>query len=507
MSIELKHLSIQELVSAAGGNPWQMDSAIQSGAPGEIDELATAFRNASGCITETEHDFTIAKQRFGSAWDRQDGAGHPINDAAEVVRVTDGLHLSKLQISKLAVSLESIAAALAQSQRSSATSISLLEGALKSYDLQIDARIEEASRAGKNAEWDDLKRAAESRTRTAVDEAKAIRTAYTDELSKARTAMVAEGYAADPTTGADGIGTAPAQSAPDKYGASQRAADEALVNAPGAWTPEKQAASNRLRDFATATNPNATPEAKRYASERLDDFATAQTAGPLPTDPVLGGDARTRARARLELQSKLEHGVLDKPGLTPDQATAALDQSEAQARTMVIARVQEQLQQAGMSPQGAAQAAAGMSHGQIPKELVEGASLAGKPISGAKEAFDRTADSLPTGSHWNESVKTYSSSDVEALKKIGGKLGVVGNLVDVGVGLYEWQHGMPAGQVVAKTAGGMGAAYAGGQLGAWLGAPAGPVGAFAGAFIFGTVGAYYGEQWTSDVYKSIAGSP
>lgn len=23
----------------------------------------------------------------------------------------------------------------------------------------------------------------------------------------------------------------------------------------------------------------------------------------------------------------------------------------------------------------------------------------------------------------------------------------------------------------------------------------------------GTIGAYYGEQWTSDVYKSIAGSP
>ena len=67
MSIELKHLSIQELISAAGGDPWQMDGALQSGAPGEIDELATAFRNASGCITETEHDFTIAKQRFGSA--------------------------------------------------------------------------------------------------------------------------------------------------------------------------------------------------------------------------------------------------------------------------------------------------------------------------------------------------------------------------------------------------------------------------------------------------------
>lgn len=268
MSIELKHLSIQGLISAAGGDPWQMDSAIQSGAPGEIDELATAFRNASGCITETEHDFTIAKQRFGSAWDRQDGGGHPINDAAEVVRVTESLHLSKLQISKLAVSLEGIAAALAQSQRSSATSISLLEGALKSYDLQIDARIAEASRAGKNAEWDDLRRAAESRTRTAVDEAKAIRTAYTDELSKARNAMVAEGYAADPTKGADGIGAGPAPSAPDKYGSSQRAADEALVNAPGPWTPENRP---RQTDCATLQPPTIqTPHRKRSATQAND---------------------------------------------------------------------------------------------------------------------------------------------------------------------------------------------------------------------------------------------
>lgn len=507
MSIELKHLSIQELTSAAGGDPWQLDAGLQSGAPGQIDELATAFRNASGCLEETSHDFAVAQQRFGAAWDRQDGGGHPINESAEVQRVTENLHLSRTQISKIALDLENIAAALAQAQRSSATSISLLEGALKSYDLQIDARIAQAANAGTNAQWDDLKQAAIGRTRTAVDESKAIRTAYTDELSKARTAMVAEGYAADPTNGADGIGAGPAQSAPDKYGASQRAADEALVNAPGTWTPEKQSASNRLRDFATANSPTATPEAKRYASERLDDFTTAQMQGPLPTDPVLGGDARTRARARLELQAQFEHGMLDQPGLAPDQATAMLDKTEAHARTMVIARVQEQLQQAGMSPQGAAQAAAGMSHGAIPKELVEGASLAGKPISGAKEAFDRTADSLPTGSHWNESVQTYSSSDVEALKKIGGRLGVVGNLVDVGVGLYEWQHGMPAGQVVAKTAGGMGAAYAGGQFGAWLGAPAGPVGAFAGALVFGTIGAYYGEQWTSDVYKSIAGSP
>lgn len=505
MSIELKHLSIQELTSAAGGDPWQLDAGLQSGAPGQIDELATAFRNASGCLEETSHDFAVAQQRFGAAWDREDGGNHPINESAEVQRVTENLHLSRTQISKIAVDLENIAAALAQAQRSSSTSISLLEGALRSYDLQIDARIAQAANAGTNAQWDDLKQAAIGRTRTAVDESKAIRTAYTDELSKARNAMVAEGYAADPTKGADGIGAGPAPSAPDKYGSSQRAADEALVNAPGPWTPEKQAASNRLRDFATANNPNATPEAKRYASERLDDFTTAQTVGPLPTDPVLGGDARTRARARLEMQQRLEQGLLGKAGVTPDKATATLDQSEAQARTMVIARVQEQLQQAGMSAQGAAQVAAGMSHGQIPKELVDSASLAGKGISGSEASVNQTVKSMQPGHPWNTSGQIFDAADIKALEKIGSRVGYVGNVLDLGVAMYEITHGMPAGQSLSKMGGGMAGAWVMGSVGAEVGAVAGPPGVVIGGFIGGTVGSFIGESGAEALYKKVFG--
>lgn len=509
MPVQLRHLSIEDLIGAAGGDPWKLNDSLQSGSPGQISELATAFRMASECNAQTSEEFTNAQKRFEAAWDRQDGGDHPINQSAEVLRVTQNVNLTKLQISKIAVDLETISASLAEGQRSGKTSISLLEGALQSLDLQIDARISDAASAGENADWADLRQAAIDRTRTSLGEMKAIRSVYAGELSKARQEMAAEGYMSDPTKGADGNSEqrSPAQSAAEKYGATQRAADEVTVNSPGPLTAEKQAAANRLRDYGIINDRAANPDAARYAGERLSDYTTAQTVGPLPTDPVLGGDARSRAKARLDMQQKFEHGMLGRAGMTPDQATAALDQAEAQARTMVIARAQEQLQQAGMSPEGAAKAAAGMSQGIIPKELVEGASLAGKPISGAKEAFDRTADSLPTGNHWNDSVKTYSSSDVEALKKIGGKIGVVGNLVDVGVGLYEWQHGMPAGQVITKTAGGMGAAWAGGEIGAWLGAPGGPIGVAAGAFIGGTLGAYYGEQWTSDIYKSIAGTP
>lgn len=146
-----------------------------------------------------------------------------------------------------------------------------------------------------------------------------------------------------------------------------------------------------------------------------------------------------------------------------------------------------------------------MSQGIIPKELVDGTSAAGKPITGVKKAFDRTADVLPTGSHWEESIRTYSSGDVEALKSVGGKLGVAGNLVSLGVGLYEIQNGVPVGQVAAKTGAGMAGAWALGAVGAEIGAIGGPPGAFVGALTLGTVGAVYGEDAGQFVYDWLTG--
>lgn len=61
-----------------------------------------------------------------------------------------------------------------------------------------------------------------------------------------------------------------------------------------------QASSVRAcRDCATVNNPPATLAKIRHAGTRLDDYRTATTAGPLPTDPVLGGDARSQAQQRL----------------------------------------------------------------------------------------------------------------------------------------------------------------------------------------------------------------
>ena len=40
---QLVYLSVQELIGAAGGDPWKVDDTIAAGAPGEISELAQSF--------------------------------------------------------------------------------------------------------------------------------------------------------------------------------------------------------------------------------------------------------------------------------------------------------------------------------------------------------------------------------------------------------------------------------------------------------------------------------
>ena len=509
MTVDLKHLDVGMLTGSAGGDPWQVNRTVQSGSPGEISELATAFYNAAACTTETSNEFAVAQQRFAEAWDRQDGGGHPINDSAEVKRATESLKLNDEQIRRIAVDLQNVSASLAEAQRSGDIVISNLDASLRWIDNQIEHELAVAAANGEPADVEDLRQAAVDRTREALESVRAVRDTYSEQLDKSRLEMAAEGYSPDAMAGGDGqqesSTTQDAKAEADQYGSRQREADQALVNSPGEWTPEKQAAAARLRDYDIVNDPTSDLDQVRYAGQRLDDYHTSITPGPLPTDPILGGDARSQARTRLEMQARLEQGLLGEPPMAPDQATAMINQSEAKARELVVARVQEQLMSAGMSPEGAAAATNSMAQGVVPKELVEAASAAGKPIAGGKEAFNYFAQSLPTGEHWKPDVATFSPSDVDVLKKIGGNLGFAGNLVDVGVGLYEWRTGTPAGEVLAKTGGSMGGALALGAVGAQFGLVAGPPGAFAGAFILGTAGAIGGEEAGQRLYKWLAG--
>ncbi|MGE2688244.1 hypothetical protein [Mycolicibacterium pulveris] len=511
MTVDLKHLDVGELTGSAGGDPWQVNRTTQSGSPGEISELATAFYNAAACTTETSNEFAAAQQRFAAAWDRQGGGGHPINDSEEVKRATESLKLNDEQISRIAVDLQNVSASLAEAQRSGDIAISNLDAVLKWLDNQIDYELSLAAANGEEADVSELKQAAVDRTREALDAVQAVRDTYAEQLEKSRLEMAAEGYSPDATKGSEGQqesgpATQEAKAEANQYGSGQRAADQTLVDSPGKWTPEKQAAAARLRDFDIINDPTASLEQIRYAGQRLDDYHTSITPGPLPTDRVLGGDARTQARTRLEMQAKLEQGLLGTGPMAPDQATAMINQSEAQARALVTARVQEQLMQAGMSPQGAAAATSSLAKGIVPKELVEAASAAGKPIAGGAKAFDYFANSLPTGEHWKPEIATFSPADVDVLKKIGGNLGVAGNLVDLGVGIYEWRTGTPVGEIAAKTGGGMLGTGGAAMLGAYIGAPAGPIGVLAGVLILGTAGGIGGEMAGEAAYGWLTGS-
>jgi multidrug efflux pump subunit AcrB len=194
---QLVYLSVPELIAAAGGDPWQVDDTIQSGAPGEISELADSFYNAGVSMTQTSDEFTAAKKRFQAAWDRDDPA-HPINDSVEVQRATQVLQLNRESITRVGVDLQNIAASLAEAQRSGHVSIGNLNGRLVQIDNTIASEIAQAQADGVQLDWSALKTAAVDATKQGLGEMNSVRDAYGNTLSQTRVEMAAEGYVSDP---------------------------------------------------------------------------------------------------------------------------------------------------------------------------------------------------------------------------------------------------------------------------------------------------------------------
>jgi len=102
----------------AGGDPWKVNATLQSGRPAQIGELAQAFHNAGQSTREADQAFTDARNRL-DAWIRDNGQ-HPITNSPEVQRTVTALGLQASQLPKVAVDLETIAAALAQTQGTAA---------------------------------------------------------------------------------------------------------------------------------------------------------------------------------------------------------------------------------------------------------------------------------------------------------------------------------------------------------------------------------------------------
>ncbi len=140
--MQLQFISIARLIIDAGGDPWAINDSLQVGRPAQISDLAQAFRDAGQSTTESDTAFEEARNRFAASWNRENGQ-HPINDAAEVRRVTKSLGLQAAQLPKIADDLENIAAALAEAQRESGWYISALDQDLDDLDDEIGDALDD----------------------------------------------------------------------------------------------------------------------------------------------------------------------------------------------------------------------------------------------------------------------------------------------------------------------------------------------------------------------------
>ncbi len=450
----LTHIDIDALIAEAGGDPWQIYATLEAGDPGQISELARAFYEAGACAEETKNEFDAATERFLRSWNRENGE-HPINDSAEVHRAQTQLWVQVEQLPNIGIDLQNIAADLAETQRMGSFTIDNLDKDLVQLDGLIGAALDA------DMDTSGLEDRAVDKTIASLGAMQIFRDTYAAKLQAALTDLrLKHGY--DPATidDVDGDGIPGdeqrGQSATEHYDANQRAADEALVNAPGEMTQDKADAAARLRDFATVNDPNATPDARRLAGERLDDFRMANFTGPLPVDRVLGGDARTRAQQRLDMQRQLESGRVhlgdgiyhDVGAMTPDQATETLNNGEQHARVVATKSAYMGLTAAGMSPEGAL------------KTLASLASDAGPVLSGL-EAY---GGAIPQGRHALP-VDLLSASDAKVLAKVAHHAGTAGNLFQVGVAAHEWLQGgenrnQKFGEATGGVLGGIGAGWA-----------------------------------------------
>lgn len=499
--MQLQHINPALLIEAASGDPWQVNNTLQSGNPAVVDQLAQAFHDAGACTAESSAAFAQARQRFQAAWNRENGE-HPITDSAEVQRATTTLQLQQTQLTAIGTDLETIAAALAQAQKSAAAKINALEIQLQ----DIDNRIGMYQQA--KLDTSELEQVAIDDTAGLLHQLEKLRDDYAAVLQGATSKLLSDGYDPAPLHGYDGDDQPnqdqQASQAADNYGATQRDRDRELVDRPGQMTPEKVDAAARLRDYSTATDPAADPQARRLAGERLDDYRMANFIGPLPMDPVLGGEARTRAQTRLELQKDLERGMADGRAFTPDQATQLLDTAEQNARVIVTRQAIDALvRNGGMSHQGATQLIGDIARGRVGHILRNGGDAAGISASAGKAALHAFADKVPTGKHWAPGV-AYSAEDIAAIKNLSKRMGFAGNVLGSAVGFYDvFVDHKPFVDTAATSAGGFGGGIAGAELGASVGALAGPVGAFVGALAFGVVGSVSGEKVMENLLELV----
>jgi hypothetical protein len=178
----LINLSAAELIAAAGGDPWKIDDELRAGDPCAINDQADAFHAAAGCVAEIESDFISAKQRFEQGW-QHNGVGHPITESPEVTRATTTLHLHKPQLAKIALDLETVAAALVTAQRGCDAAIAALDTFLHGTDDAIGAA------KAANQDTQAMHDAAVATVRTVLGKVQGLRDGYASTMASAESSM------------------------------------------------------------------------------------------------------------------------------------------------------------------------------------------------------------------------------------------------------------------------------------------------------------------------------
>ncbi len=225
------HLDIGRLVAAAGGDPWAIEEQLHAGDPAAIEGLAEAFHTAGGHVKAADDEFARAREQFTTAYSRDHGSQHPINDSAEVHKMTAALAAHPEALATIAVSLEQIAAGLAEAQQAASAEIDELNTAL----LSIDAELSEAAVPLPIL---NLLKEADEQTKMSVGILEKIQGTYALQLHTEQTTMQASGYGAEAIDAADGVdqhglpsGTEPGGPyAAGTLAGLQRAMDQAVLD-------------------------------------------------------------------------------------------------------------------------------------------------------------------------------------------------------------------------------------------------------------------------------------
>jgi hypothetical protein len=270
--MQLQHLSVPDLIAAAGGDPWEVNESVQNGRPAQISDLAQAFHNAGRWNTAANEAFDAARRRFEAAWNRENG-DHPINDSAEVQRATHSLSVQADELPKIGIDLETIAAALAEAQQTCAGLIGSLESELQQIDEQLGKVLDfeqrvpvtELARLVLNELKSGLRQGAIDDTRSALGELGSTRSHYSDFLqSSLITLRTKDGYDPTPIEGLDAAGQ------------------------PSRAEPETNRQRNQIEAFARLFGRPPTSAADWETAAALDPHSYDPKNGGVPPNIVVG---------------------------------------------------------------------------------------------------------------------------------------------------------------------------------------------------------------------------